>query len=52
MPWWAWLLVDLAIVFGALAAVVRAGWWFWRRIRTFLRAMAAVRSEVPALPHR
>ena len=52
MPWWAWLLVDLVIFFGALAVVVRAGWRFWRRIRAFLSSTAAVWGEVPSLPHR
>ncbi|HEX7353690.1 MAG TPA: hypothetical protein VF288_02520 [Mycobacteriales bacterium] len=52
MPWWAWLLVDIAIVLAAFAVVVRAGWQFWRRIRTFLAGMSAILAEVPRLPRR
>lgn len=52
MPWWAWLLVDIAIVLAAVAVVVRTGWRFWRRIRVFLTSMSTLLDEVPRLPHR
>ncbi|MGH3745399.1 MAG: hypothetical protein ACRDTP_11115 [Mycobacteriales bacterium] len=51
MPWWAWLLVDIVIVLAAVAVVVRSGWRFWRRARTFLTQMSALLDEVPRLPH-
>ncbi len=52
MPWWAWLLVDIAIVLAAVGVVARAGWQFWRRIRAFLTGMSALLADVPQLPRR
>ena len=47
MPWWAWLLVDVAIVLGAVLTVARAYWRGWQTVRAFVSRMGAVLREVP-----
>ena len=49
MPWWAWLLVDVAIVLGAITVVVRAYWQGWKALRAFLGEVAAILHEVPRI---
>ncbi len=47
MPWWAWLLVDLLLLFAAAGVVARVTWVFVVRAKAFTGMLVRIREQLP-----